>query len=122
MKGRFEESFFSDKEEYAIVIVFFDWIIRRSDFKEILSTLAKDTGFGSEVLGCNLPSLFENKEEDGYFDDGIEFYLNDDDIKIDFSMYVKCLELACKIYIEENGEEEEIKNYFLSIKKRYKEM
>lgn len=119
MKGRFEELFFSDKEEYAIVIVFFDWIIRRSDFKEILSTLAKDTGFGSEVLGCNLPSLFENKE-DGYFDDRVEFYLNDDDIKIDFSMYVKCLELACKIYIEENREEEEIKNCFLSIKKSIK--
>ena len=74
MKGKFEELFFEDKEKYAIVIAFFDWMIR-SDFKGILNTLAQDMSYGSEVLGCNLPSLFESEEEEGYFDDGVEFYM-----------------------------------------------
>lgn len=34
-------------------------------------------------------------------------------------MYIRCLELACKIYIEENEADEEIRNNLLIIKKRY---
>ncbi|MCI9080698.1 MAG: hypothetical protein HFH68_17645 [Lachnospiraceae bacterium] len=118
MEGKFEKLFFNDKEKYAVVIAFFDWIIR-SDFKHILNTLAEDTSYGDEVLGCNLPSLFDSEDEDGYFDDGVEFYLNDIDIKIDFQMYIKCLELACKIYIEENGDDKEVKSNLLIIQRRY---
>ena len=118
MKEKFEELFFEDKEKYAIVIAFFDWMIR-SDFKGILNTLAQDMSYGSEVLGCNLPSLFESEEEEGYFDDGVEFYMIDKDIKIDFQMYIKCLELAYRIYIKENGENEDIENNLINIKKRY---
>ena len=116
MEGKFEKLFFSDKEKYAVVIAFFDWMIR-SDFKHILNTLSKDTSYGDEVLGCNLPSLFDN--EDGYFEDGVEFYLNDIDIKIDFQMYIRCLELAYKIYTEENGDDKGVKNSLLIIKRKY---
>lgn len=118
MEGKFEKLFFNDKEKYAVVIAFFDWMIR-NDFKHILNTLAKDTGYWDEVLGCNLPSLFDSEDEDGYFEDGVEFYLNDIDIKIDFQMYIKCLELACKIYKEENGDDKEVKNNLLIIQRRY---
>lgn len=118
MKEKFEELFFDDKEKYAIVIAFFDWMIR-SDFKGILNTLAQDISYGGEVLGCNLPSLFESDEEEGYFDDGVEFYLIDNDIKINFQMFISCLELAYKIYEKENGENEDIKNNLNKIKKRY---
>ena len=117
MEGKFENLFFEDKEEYAVVIAFFDWMIR-SGFKDILDTLFKDISYGDEVLGCNLPSLFDSEDEDGYFKDGVEFYLNDINIKIDFKMYIRCLELACKIYIEENEADEEIRNNLLIIKKR----
>ena len=116
MEGKFENLFFEDKEEYAVVIAFFDWMIR-SGFKDILDTLFKDISYGDEVLGCNLPSLFDSEDEDGYFKDGVEFYLNDINIKIDFKMYIRCLELACKIYIEENEADEEIRNNLLIIKK-----
>lgn len=118
MKEKFEELFFDDKEKYAIVIAFFDWMIR-SDFKGILNTFAQDISYGGEVLGCNLPSLFESEEEEGYFDDGVEFYMIDNDIKINFQMFINCLELAYKIYIKENGENEDIKNNLNKIKKRY---
>ena len=118
MEGKFENLFFEDKEEYAVVIAFFDWMIR-SGFKDILDTLFKDISYGDEVLGCNLPSLFDSEDEDGYFKDGVEFYLNDINIKIDFKMYIRCLELACKIYIEENEADGEIRNNLLIIKKRY---
>ena len=53
----------------------------RSGFKDILDTLFKDISYGDEVLGCNLPSLFDSEDEDGYFKDGVEFYLNDINIK-----------------------------------------
>ena len=118
MKGEFEELFFDDKEKYAIVIAFFDWILR-CDFKEIFNNLAKDISYGGDGLGCNLPSLFESEDEDGYFNDGVEFYLNDNEIKVDFKMYIKCLELACRIYVKENGIDEEIKSNMLIIKRRY---
>lgn len=118
MEGKFEKLFFNDKEKYAVVTTFFDWIIR-SDFKHILNTLAEDISYGDEVLGCNLPSLFDSEDEDGYFENGVEFYLNDIDIKIDFQMYIKCLELACKIYTEENGDDKEVKNNLLIIQRRY---
>lgn len=118
MKEKFEDLFFEDKEKYAIVITFFDWMIRR-DFKGIINTLARDVSCGTEVSGCNLPSLFDSEEEEGYFDDGVEFYMFDEDIKVDFQMFIKCLELAYEIYIKENGENEDIKNDLITIKKRY---
>lgn len=118
MKGKFEELFFDDKKKYAIVIAFFDWILR-SDFKEVMNILAKDMSYGGEVLGCNLPSLFESADEEGYFNDGVEFYVDESEIKVDFQMYIKCLELAYRIYVREKGEDEEIKDNLLTIKKRY---
>ena len=51
MKEKFEELFFDNKERYAIVIAFFDWMIR-SDFRGILNTLAQDISYGSETIGC----------------------------------------------------------------------
>ena len=118
MKGKFEELFFDDKKKYTIVIAFFDWILR-SDFKEVMNILARDMSYGGEVLGCNLPSLFESVDEEGYFNDGVEFYVDESEIKVDFQMYIKCLELAYRIYVREKGEDEEIKDNLLMIKKRY---
>ena len=43
----------------------------RSGFKDILDALSKDISYGDEVLGCNLPSLFDSEDEDGYFKDGV---------------------------------------------------
>ena len=45
MEGKFENLFFEDKEEYAVVIAFFDWMIR-SGFKDILDALSKDISDG----------------------------------------------------------------------------
>lgn len=74
---------------------------------------------GSVLLGCNLPSLFESADEERYFNDGVEFYVDESEIKVDFQMYIKCLELAYRIYVREKGEDEEIKDNLLTIKKRY---
>ena len=117
MKSKFEELFFEDKEKYSIIITFFNWMMWR-DFEGILNMLAQDISYEHEALGCNLPSLFDSEEEEGYFNDGVEFYLLDEEIRITFQMYIKCLELAYKIYIEENGEKEEVKNNLLIIKKK----
>lgn len=120
MKNKFKERFFDDKKKYGIVIAFFDWMIR-SDLKGILQCFAEDSSFGSDSGGCVLPSIFNDKddEEVGEYFDGIMFYECDLETIISYSMYVKCLELACEIYMEEHGEDEEVKRNLQIIKDRY---
>ncbi len=115
--SKFERRF---RDEYEIVISFFDWMLR-DDFRDILHYFAKDCGYSYNEFGVVFPSLYskDEKDEEGYFDDGIVFFEHTSEMKIDFSMYVKCLELACEIYMEEHGEDEEVKRDLQIIKDRY---
>ena len=123
MQNKFKERFFDDKKKYSIIIAFFDWMLR-TDFKHILQCFAEDISFGSDSGGCNLPSFLNDKdgeedENDGEYLDGIMFYECDVETIIDYSMYIKCIELACEIYMEEHGEDEEVKRDLQIIKDRY---
>ncbi len=118
-KSKFERRF---RDEYEIVISFFDWMLK-DNFRDILHCFAEDCGYSYNEFGVVLPSLYskDEKNEEGYFDDGIVFFEHTSEMKIDFSMYTKCLELACEIYMEEHGEDEEVKRNLQIIKDRYAE-
>ena len=49
-----------------------------------------------------MPSIFESKDEEGYFDDGVMLYLDEnEEQKIDFKMFMECIRVACEVYVKE---------------------
>ena len=113
MDEQFEDRFFDDHDKYFTVIAFFMWILERAkNFKERIHDFSKEIGFGNEVLGCIFPTIFESPDEEGYFEEGVEFYgivgNDEDEIVIDYVMFLKCVELAYSIYSEKYGRDEEI--------------
>ncbi len=124
MRNKFEERFFDDKKKYFHVTSFFDWILRGDDFKHILKNFIEERGFGSDSGGILFPSNWHEGDGDeeideDYFTDGVMILERDMEIIIDNSMYVRCVELACEIYMEEHGEDEEVKRDLQIIKDRY---
>lgn len=117
----FKERFFENKKKYGIVIDFFTSIFHQNNLKEVLSELIHEKGYGDEYLGCYLSTIFDEDEKDekGYFENGVLFYECEEEEIIDYPMFVRCVELACEIYIEEHGEDEELKRDLKIIKDRY---
>lgn len=119
MNYSFEEKFFDNREKYAIVINFFNYMLN-DDFGEILHYLAMDMSYGEENIGCNLPSLFDEEGEEGFFNDGVVFYEGEAEIKISFSMYVKCIQLACDLFLEKKHDNTEVIKDLEIIQERYR--
>ncbi len=121
MWNKFNERFFDNKKKYGIVIDFFTSAFHQNNLKKVLSDLIYGHRYGSEYLGCCLSTLYDEdeKDEEGYFEDGVLFYECDEEEIIDYPMFIKCLELACEIYMEEHGEDEEVKRDLQIIKDRY---
>lgn len=120
MVSALKQLFGEDEKKSGVVIAFFEYMIK-SDYKKIIHILAKDESYGSEALGCNLPSLFDSDDEEGFFDDGIEFYEMDKEVKISFSLFIKCLELSYQMYARDNGKDDEIEKDLNTIRDRYKD-
>ena len=121
MKSKFKEQFFDDKKKFYLLIAFFDWMLRY-DFKRILQCIKEGGGYCSEYYGIFLSSDWDeegDEEDENYFEDGVMFYELDEKIIIGYPMFVRCLQLACKIYMEEFGEDEEIKQNLRIIEERY---
>lgn len=125
MQNKFRKRFFDDNKKYFPVVNFFDWILRGNNFKHVLNIFTEDCGYANDEAGgiCFPLGWHETDEgeedDDDYFTDGVMFYEWDTEIIIDNSMYIKCLELACDIYMEEHGEDEEVKRDLQIIKDRY---
>lgn len=96
-----------DVKYYDSVISFFDLMLRRGDFLDILQLISKDISYGSEVSGYFLPANFEDENEEGYFENGVMFYLNDEEIWMDDTMFIRCLEFVGEIYFKVNHTAEE---------------
>ena len=122
MQNKFEKRFL---DEYFLVTSFFDFRLRRDDFKSTLKNLAEGRGLGGDQGGITFPGEFDEEYEgdkdpsEDYFTDGVMIFVQDMEIIIDNHMYVKCVELACEIYMEEHGEDEEVKRDLQIIKDRY---
>lgn len=105
---RFEDRFLFDREEYYTVIVFFDNMIRR-DFTEILRNMRE--GISSmicDTIGYELP---ENEDDDCEWKNSgcIKLwwvagdYGDEHAYLIGFKMFIECLRLAAKIWINNNN-------------------
>lgn len=97
----FKNRFPYDIEKYYIVHLVFDRILR-DDLLEVLQHLRQNMGVDYDGIGYYLPSIFESKDEEGYFDDGVMLYLSEnEEQKIDFKMFLECIKVACEVYVEE---------------------
>lgn len=96
-----------EPKNYDSVIAFFDLVLRKGEFLDVLQLISKDISYGSEVSGYFLPANFEDENEEGYFENGVMFYLNDEEIWVDDTMFIRCLEFVGEIYFEENHPTEE---------------
>ena len=106
MEMLFINRFFDDKEKYLIVIAFWRWMLYcPNKFKERMHNLSQESGYHTESVGCYFSNIFESPDEEGYFEKGVGFYgfEDDDEIVIDYAMFVKCAELAYSIYSENYG-------------------
>ena len=122
MDELFMERFFDDKDKYSTVIAFWMWILERpNEFKERLHKFSKEIGFQKEGLGCYFPNIFESSDEEGYFEEGVGFFgiEDEDDVVIDYAMFVKCAELAYSIYSEKYGRDEDIERDIEFMHKKY---
>lgn len=106
-----------DVKHYDSVISFFDLVLRRGDFLDILQLISKDISYGSEVSGYFLPANFENENEEGYFENGVMFYLNDEEIWMDDAMFIRCLEFVGEIYFKvgHTAEEKEMFHHSMAL-------
>ena len=98
----FKNRFPYDIDKYSIVYFVFDRILR-DDLLEMLHCLKNNRGLSYDGIGYYLPSIFESKDEEGYFDDGVMLYLDDnEEQKIDFTMFMECIRVACEVYVKEH--------------------
>ena len=97
----FKNRFPYDIEKYYITYRVFDRILK-DDLLEMLNYLKCNIGIDYDGIGYYLPSIFESKDEEGYFDDGVMLYLDEnEEQKIDFKMFMECIRVACEVYVKE---------------------
>ena len=106
-----------DVKYYDSAISFFDVVLRKGDFLDVLQLISMDISYGSEVSGYFLPANFENKNEEGYFENGVMFYLNDEEIWMDDAMFIRCLEFVGEIYfkVSHTAEEREMFHHSMAL-------
>lgn len=118
---KFGEKFRYDKHKYHIVINYFENMIK-NDFLSKIEHMGREMSYGSDISGITFPNIFEDPEEEGYFEEGVMFYLDTEEIIIDYKMFIECIELATQIYLEQKNDIEEkqiIEINIQTIKTRY---
>lgn len=119
---RFPYDLMHNGDNYGIIVDFFEGILAGDDFIKILTYMSEDLGYGGYALGYCFASMCDEEDiENGdYFEDGVMFYLNEDDVIVDYETFYHCLKLACNIYLEKHPEDEEsVKEKLSIIRKRY---
>lgn len=106
MIKEFRKKFPYDINEYYIVYLVFDRMLR-DDFINMLNLLKRDISIDKDGIGYYLPSIFEHEDEEGYFDDGVMFYLQNEEQKLDFKRFMQCIKVACEVYVDINPSKNE---------------
>lgn len=76
------------------------------EFIKKLEYMSKGISLGSEVLGYNFPDSYD-VGDDGYFEKGIEFYINNQNIVISIEDFLSCLKVVCELYLTNNPEDKD---------------
>ena len=109
---------YKGKYNYGIVVDFYSDVLEDGKrFSDVIDSFSKDLGYNWKVMGCSFASSCDEEDiENGdYFEDGVMFYLNDDDVIIDYQTFYNCLKLACEIYLKKYPEEKNMVHEKLSI-------
>lgn len=119
---RFMYDFIHEGKNYGIVVDFFSALVESARFRKVIDNMSKDMGYNTNVSGCSFASSCDEEDiENGdYFENGVMFYLNDDDVVIDYQTFYNCLKLACDIYLEHYpNDKNEIEKKLEIIRTRY---
>ncbi len=102
----FKLQFPYDLNEFKIVYRVFT-ILLNSNLIKTIEYLEQNISIDFDGTGYYLPSIFESKDEQSYFDDGVMFYVTEGDNiyekKISFSMFYNCLRIATRIFLNSNN-------------------
>lgn len=84
-------------------------------FVERLENMSEERGFGGDSYGFCFPNIFEpyEKNEEGYFEEGVFFYFGNSEDTISTQEFHEYMKIACEIYLENKPEDKEIVNFYL---------
>lgn len=119
---RFMYEYLHQGKNYGIIVDFFSAISENKNFLRVLNYMSKDLSYSGNAAGYNFASSCdeEDKENGDSFEDGVMFYLNDDDVIVDYNTFCNCLKLACDIYLEYYPDDKkDVEEKFSIIRKRY---
>lgn len=108
---------YKEKNNYGIIVDFFSNIVNYKDFMRILGYMSEEKGNSGNALGYCFPNICDEEDiENGeYFENGVMFFINEDEVIVDYQTYYNCLKLACEIYLEKFPDDKEIVEEKLSI-------
>lgn len=85
------------------------------EFLKKLEYMSKGISLGGDVFGYNFPDSYDIGD-DGYFEQGIEFYINNQNVVIANEDFLSCLKVVCEVYLTDNPEDKDaVLNYLTAI-------
>lgn len=90
-------------------------ILLNHDFLDKLKLMSEKIGFGNNIYGFNFPDIFDEGDigSEGYFENGIEFYLHNSSIVLDYSTFYEYIKIISGVYVEKNQKDEMLVNVYL---------
>lgn len=119
---RFMYDFIHEGKNYGIIVDFFSALVESIRFRDVMDNMSKDMGYNTNISGCCFASSCDEEDiENGdYFEDGVMFYLNEEDVIVDYQTFYNCLKLGCDIYLEMYpNDKQEIETKLKIIQSRY---
>lgn len=80
-------------------------LLLKFNFISHLERMSQNIGYGAEAYGYNFPDIFDSCDEEGYFEEGVEFYFVKTGEVLSEEQYHQYLKIACEIYLESHPED-----------------
>lgn len=113
-------------ELFLYAVNFLGTVYGIKEFKQTIENFAKKIGMSIHYdCGCMFPNAYESweKDEEGYFEDGVCFWYGwydfSDDSYMDDETFVRYVELANEVYMELEGRDEELEGYVKMIREDF---
>lgn len=97
--------YFPKNRDYFTLIDFF-YFISKYDFKKVVEYISREVGYSDGVKGVFFSTSFEKWDEE-YFEEDILVFVNDKEVNVSWQIFVEYLEIANKLYVEDEKEDKE---------------
>jgi hypothetical protein len=74
-----------------------------NDFVEILNKMSIGISQGSEYYGYNFPDVYDDPAEEGFFEVGVQFYVNNCIQVVSNQVYIQYLKIVCDEFKRHNS-------------------